>query len=69
MKLIKNTKQKDNLAKLFYDLSKIVFAVLIIGQLAKPFEIAYPTILLGISMMLFSISIALFLDNKELTNG
>ena len=36
MRIIRTEKQKDNFAKYLYDISKISFAVAVIGPIAKP---------------------------------
>ena len=72
MNIIKNNKQKDNLAKLFYDLSKIVFAILVIGQFAKPLKITFTPIISGLFVIIVFVLIGLKLDNlkyKDNNNG
>jgi len=36
MKIIRTEKQKDNLAKFFWDMSKVAFTLLVIGPFATP---------------------------------
>jgi hypothetical protein len=36
MKIIRTEKQRENLAKYFWDMSKVAFAVLVAGPFAKP---------------------------------
>ena len=36
MKILRNEKQKDNLAKFFWDDAKIALAALVIGPITKP---------------------------------
>ncbi len=63
--LIKNNKQKDSLAKFFYDLAKIVVAILIIGPVTKLSTVPVFLITIGIIALLLFITIAIILDNKE----
>ena len=69
MKLIKNNKQKDNLAKLFYDLSKIVFAILIVTPATKFNDVSFQVMAIGTSSMLLFFIAGFILDYKELENG
>jgi ABC-type microcin C transport system permease subunit YejE len=36
MQIIRTEKQKDNLAKFFWDMAKVAFTLLVIGPFAKP---------------------------------
>jgi len=36
MKIIRTEKQRENLAKYFWDMSKVAFAVLVVGPFANP---------------------------------
>lgn len=36
MRIIRTDKQKDNLAKFFWDMAKVAFALLVVGPFAKP---------------------------------
>jgi hypothetical protein len=36
MKILRTEKQKDNLAKFFWDMSKVAFTLLVIGPFATP---------------------------------
>ena len=36
MRIIRAEKQKDNLAKFFWDMAKVAFTLLVLGPFAKP---------------------------------
>ena len=36
MKIIRTEKQKDSMAKAFWDMGKVIFTVLVVSPLAKP---------------------------------
>ena len=36
MRIIRTDKQKDNLAKFFWDMAKVAFTLLVVGPFAKP---------------------------------
>lgn len=40
MRIIRAEKQKDNLAKFFWDMAKVAFALLVVGPFAKPESIS-----------------------------
>ncbi len=61
-------KQKNNLAKFFYDIAKIDFAALVVAQFANPSNIRFWTLALGIISTIIPLLIALSLDRKENKN-
>ena len=61
-------KQKNNLAKFFYDIAKIDFAALVVAQFANPSNIRFRTLALGIISTIIPLLIALSLDRKENKN-
>ena len=61
-------KQKNNLAKFFYDIAKIDFAALVIAQFANPSRIRFWTLFLGIISTIIPLLIALSLDKKDAKN-
>lgn len=61
-------KQKNNLAKFFYDIAKIDFAALVVAQLANTSRIRFWTLFLGIIATIIPLVIALSLDRKENKN-
>ena len=62
---IMTEKQKNNLAKFFYDIAKIDFAALVVAQFANPSNIRFWTVSLGIISTIIPLLIALSLDRKE----
>jgi len=48
MRVIRVDKQKDNLAKFFWDMSKVAFTLLVIGPFATPGGVSSVGLLLGI---------------------
>lgn len=66
MLLIRSEKQKDNLAKFFYDLAKINFAALVIAQIASPSGFKFWILVMGILATIIPLIVGLTLDGKEL---
>jgi hypothetical protein len=56
MRIIRTEKQKDNLAKFFWDMAKVAFTLLVLGPFAKPESldllglIAGPTIAVALGL-------------------
>jgi hypothetical protein len=50
MKIIRTEKQRENLAKYFWDMSKVAFAVLVAGPFAKPESFSSAGLLIGIAI-------------------
>src|SRR5262245_38172836 len=50
MKIIRTEKQRENLAKYFWDMSKVAFAVLVAGPFAKPESFSSAGLLVGIAI-------------------
>ena len=44
MRILRNEKQKDNMAKFFWDAAKIALAALVLGPITKP-EIVQPWVI------------------------
>jgi len=65
MRIIRTEKQKDNLAKLFWDMGKVIFAVLVIGPFAKPAVIGVGSIISGLSVGLLSWTLGFIIDGME----
>jgi hypothetical protein len=47
VKIIRTEKQKDNLAKFFWDMAKVAFTLLVVGPFAKPESISAFGFLIG----------------------
>lgn len=62
VQLIRTEKQKDNLAKYLYDISKIVFAVAVIGPIAKPESINKYVLIFGLSAAIIFFIFASIID-------
>jgi len=65
MGIINTEKQKDNLAKYLYDISKIIFAVAVVSPFAKPENIDKYTLIVGISVSLMFFITASFIDREK----
>ena len=48
MKIIRTEKQRENLAKYFWDMSKVAFAVLVAGPFAKPESFSSAGLVVGV---------------------
>ncbi len=66
MKVIKTEKQKDNLAKAFWDIGKITIATLVLAPLAKPSLLNLLNIILGLLVGLLFGLVGYILDGKEI---
>lgn len=64
--LIEMEKQKDNLAKFFYDIAKIDFAAFVVARISKFAEFTILDFIIGILATIIPIIIALILDGKEI---
>ena len=65
MRIIRNDKQKDNLAKVFWDMRKVLFAVMVISPFAKTSEVSLRAILIGLLVGVFSLGLGYLLDGME----
>ena len=65
MKIISTDKQKDNLAKVFWDMGKIIFGVLVISPLARPEVLSVGSVVVGLIVGGFSWVLGYLIDGKE----
>jgi hypothetical protein len=66
VRLLKTDKQKDNLAKMFWDMSKLVFAVFVFGPLANTGHITVFGMASGMTIG-FTLAVSGYmLDGREL---
>ena len=65
MRIIRTEKQKDNLAKFFWDMAKVAFTLLVIGPFAKPESLSSGGLLVGIAIGLTLAFMGHFLDGRE----
>lgn len=65
MQIIRTEKQKDNLAKFFWDDAKIALAALIIGPLTRPESAGIWVIVLGILATLAFALLGYLFDGME----
>lgn len=65
MKVIRTEKQKDNLAKFFWDMAKVAFTLLVIGPFAKPESLSSAGFLVGIAIGFILAFMGHFFDGKE----
>jgi hypothetical protein len=67
MKIIHTEKQRENLAKYFWDMSKVAFAVLVVGPFAKPESFSSAGLLVGV-VTEFSVALSGYLlDGMEVS--
>jgi hypothetical protein len=64
--LITTEKQKDNLAKFFYDIAKIDFAALVVAHIANPSGLKIWIFVTGILATIIPLIVALNLDRKDI---
>jgi hypothetical protein len=65
MRIIRTDKQKDNLAKFFWDMAKVAFTLLVIGPFAKPEGLSSAGLLVGIAIGFVLVFMGHFLDGRE----
>ena len=65
MQLLRPEKQKDNLAKFFWDMTKVSFAVLVLTPLAKPEAGAMISFSIGTLSGGVLLSVGYLLDGME----
>jgi len=65
MRIIRTEKQKDNLAKFFWDMSKVAFTLLVIGPFATAASFSLPGLLAGIAVGFILAFVGHFLDGRE----
>jgi hypothetical protein len=64
MGAVLSSKQRENLAKYSYDVSKIIGAILIIGPLTRPEQISSVGLIVGVAGSLVFLGIGLLLDKE-----
>ena len=65
MRIIRNDKQKDNLAKVFWDMGKVLYTVMVISPFAKASAVSLRAILIGLLVGVFSLGLGYLLDGME----
>jgi len=65
VRIIRAEKQKDNLAKFFWDMAKVAFTLLVIGPFAKPESLGSAGPLVGIAIGLILAFMGHLLDGRE----
>ena len=66
IKLIKTKEQKDNNAKFCYDIAKIVFALIVIGQIAESEEFILVKLIIGFVVTIIFYIFGNLIDRKKL---
>lgn len=66
IKLIKTKEQKDNNAKFCYDIAKIIFALVVIGQIAKPEEFYLAKLIVGFIITIIFFIFGNLIDRKKI---
>jgi hypothetical protein len=65
MKLLRTEKQKDNLAKFFWDMSKVAFTLLVVSRLVAAEGFSLPGLVAGIAVGFVLALLGHFLDGRE----
>jgi len=65
MKIIRTEKQKDSMAKAFWDMGKVIFTVLVVSPLAKPEAMNFGSIVSGILVGVCSWLLGYILEGME----
>jgi len=66
LRVIKTDKQKDNLAKVFWDMGKVLFTVMVISPFVKPDAISIMPIITGLAVGVLSLALGYLLDGMEI---
>ena len=67
MNIIHTEKQRENLAKYFWDMSKVAFAVLVVGPFAKPESFSAAGLLIGVAIGFLLAFSGYLLDGMEVS--
>ena len=65
MKIIQTDKQKDSLAKFFWDMSKVAFTLLVVSRLVAAEGFSLPGLVAGIAVGFVLALLGHFLDGRE----
>ncbi len=65
MRIIRNDKQKENLAKLFWDIGKVMFTILVITPFAKPEFVDWIGIIMGTLAAILIWILGFIIDGRE----
>ena len=65
MRININQKQRSSLAKFFYDLAKIIIAIVVLGNLIDPIKTSYITVILGSISSLFAMFTGFYLERTK----
>lgn len=65
MRILRTEKQKDNLAKFFWDMSKVAFTLLVVSRLAAVEGFSLPGLIAGIAVGFVLALLGHFLDGRE----
>jgi len=69
MRILRTEKQKDNLAKFFWDMAKVAFTFFVVAPLAQT-QLYGPTRVMGGLAIGFTLAvIGYMLDGREVTEG
>lgn len=66
MSLLKNEKQKDNLAKFLYDIAKIIIAIIVVSPIVQPEKFDMNVFVAGFVVSFLFFIFAYFLDQKQI---
>jgi hypothetical protein len=67
MKIIRTDKQRENLAKYFWDMSKVAFAVLVVGPFARPESFSSAGLIVGVIIGFLLALSGYLLDGMEVS--
>ena len=69
MRIFKNQKQKDNIAKLCYDIFKILLAITVINPFLQEGKSSLTVIMIGLFLSFVFLVWGYHIDSKEAKNG
>jgi hypothetical protein len=65
MRIIWTEKQKDNMAKFFWDMSKVAFTLLVVSRVVAVEGFSLPGLIVGIAVGFLLALLGHFLDGRE----
>jgi len=65
VRIIRNDKQKENLAKVCWDMGKVIFTILVITPLAKPESVDLAGIIAGVVVGMLTWILGFIVDGRE----
>jgi hypothetical protein len=69
MQILRTEKQRDNLAKFFWDMAKVAFTFFVLAPLAQAQSYALTQVIAGLATGFTLVGIGYMLDGRKVTEG